>query len=140
MKKIFKSIAVLVFFITLSGCSSSSDSINYIQPTEVFQKIENKESFVLVIGKESCSACQSYKDTVVEFQKEHPDTLVYVDLEKVKDADGKSAEELSNDLYNKLRYSATPTTYVFKDGEIKTYVEGTQTISDLNARFETYSK
>lgn len=140
MKKIILSFAMLFMIITLSGCNSNSGSINYVQPYEVLEKIDKKESFVLVIGKESCSACQTYADTVKEFSKEHPDTLVYVDLEKIKDKDGKTSVQIEKEFFNKLRYTATPTTYIYKNGEIATFVEGTQSIDKLNSRYETFAK
>lgn len=107
MKKLLLLLVPLLF---LFGCNKSSyKEITYKKFNEM---IENKESFVLFIGAESCSHCQTYKTTINEVIKEYDVTIHYVDIDTF------SEKELSK-LKNVASFTGTPTTVFIKDGEEK---------------------
>lgn len=111
MKKFIKYIMLLtIFSIGLIGCGKKG----YVEITysELQVKVNNKENLVLFVGRESCSACSTFKEILNErIPKEHKNlTIYYIDLAKLTD------EELIkfNSTYD---YSATPTTFIITSGK-----------------------
>lgn len=114
MKKKIIIIIMLCATILLTGCSHT---IKYtkLDYSQLEAKLENKETFVLVISSSTCPNCTIYKEAIEKTKT--PDTLriFYINVDDLSDED-------YSKLYSKYAYSATPTTLFIKDGiEKSTY-------------------
>lgn len=111
MKKI---LLLIISIILLSGCNKYNEytQINY---EELQKKLDNKDSFVLVVGSSTCSACSKYKTTMEKVIKDKDIEIFYIDLNSL------TTEEKSK-LYSKFVVNSTPTTIFIKNGiEESTY-------------------
>lgn len=106
MKRII--IVCLISIFLLTGCEKikTYQEINF---DEYNKMIEEKQSFILFIGSETCSACQIYKKYLNEVIKDYQVKVKYIDLDKFTD-----------DQYNKFKvkhsFTGTPTTIFINDG------------------------
>lgn len=110
MKKI---VLVLITLFCLVGCGKRTyTELNY---TELMNKLDNDDTFVLVMGSDTCSACAQYKITMEEVMKETKVEIFYLNLHAL-------SEEDYSKIYSKFVVTSTPTTLFFKDGkETTTY-------------------
>ncbi len=107
-KKILLVLALLLF--TLTGCAKTTYS--EIKLDELGKKIENKESFALVIGSETCSACEAYRPIMEQVISKYNLTIYYINIYPL-------TTEQKAKLVSYVYYSNTPTTVFFTDGEVK---------------------
>lgn len=106
---------LIVFLIVIScflvGCT---EKLGYteISYSELQDKVANKETFALFIGRASCSACTTFKQILKDkFTKEYPTaTIYYIDLDKLSDEE----KTTFNSTYD---YSATPTIAIIVNGK-----------------------
>lgn len=99
-------IAILMISFLNKPKEGSLEKITYNQITE---KIENKDSFILIISQSTCSHCATYKPKVKVIAEKYGLDIYYTDinLEKNKDT-----------LLKELNLSgATPTTLFIQDGK-----------------------
>ena len=108
MKKV---ITIALAALLLTGCfgPKTYDEISY---KKLNKMIDKKESFVLVIGKETCSACMAYKVVLDEIIKNYGVDIKYLDIAKLTE------EEATNLIYD-FPFSSTPTTIFITKGEEK---------------------
>ena len=106
-KKILFILAILLFAVT--GCGKKT-TYNEIKIDELTKMIENKESFVLVIGSETCSACEVYKPTMEKIISNYNITVNYINVYPL---DEKEKAKLLSYAY----YISTPTTVYFEKGK-----------------------
>ena len=129
-KKFFVFGLIIMFLITVSGCSKQS----YVEITydEFKEKIENKDSFALFVGSNQCSHCDDYKITLKKFIKDYQVTVYYIDVAKMQ------TSEL-NEFKTVINFSATPTTVFITDGAEKTVynrIVGALSYSKIEAKFK----
>ena len=98
------------FLFILTGCSKTT--YKEIKLDELTKKIENKDSFVLVIGSETCSACEAFKPTMEQVIKKYNLTIYYINIYPL------TTEEKAK-LVSYIYYTNTPTTIIFTNGENK---------------------
>lgn len=113
MKKLkYLLLLIAVISITLIGCAKQGyKTITY---NELQKKIENKETFILFVGRESCSACSIYKEILNERANDHKGiNFYYIDLDSL-------SEEEINKIDSTYDYSATPTSFIIEKGEMPT--------------------
>ena len=105
MKKILILIGLIILF---TGCTGykTYQTINY---KTLDSLVKDKESFVLVIGSASCSACSVYRQTMQSIIKEYNLMIYYVDV------DNFSREEEAR-LIERFPFEGTPTTVFVVDG------------------------
>ena len=104
--------AFLVYKFAFSEEISDTKLID-IKMTDLEAKIENKESFILVISQTGCSHCEQY---LPELDR----TLKEINLEaNVLNITNLNTEEKIT-LSKYANFSGTPTTLFFTDGEEKT--------------------
>lgn len=103
-----KKILICLITILLVGCGNPKyTEINYGQLKE---KLDNKETFVLLLGSDTCSACANYETTMTKVMKDTKIEIFYVNLHLL-------SEEDYNKVYSKFVVNSTPTTIFIKDGE-----------------------
>lgn len=108
----------LIMLLCLAGCSNYLEhTITYtkISYSELEEKINNKESFILVIGSSTCHNCVTYKETIETTKNKEKITMYYIYLDDLSETDYAK-------IYSKYAITSTPTTIFFKNGvEESTY-------------------
>lgn len=105
MKKVLLAILGIVLLI---GCGSKN-KYTELSFNDLQLKLGNKDSFVLVIGSSTCSACAKYEETMESVIKNEKVEIFYLDLNDLSD------EEYSK-IYSKYVIQSTPTTIFIKEG------------------------
>lgn len=92
----------------LTACGNKTyDEISY---DELNKMLEKKQDFILFIGSDICSACNTYKGTLNDVIEEYGTDVKYINLASLS-----KAEESS--LVSKFPINGTPTTIFITDGE-----------------------
>lgn len=102
-----------MILLIIFGIINIKDKKSYfkeIKYDKVIEKIDNKESFVLVLSQTTCSHCMSYKPTVQAVSKKYKLTIYYLETDLLSD---KAKEEFKE----YITYSGTPTTVFIINGE-----------------------
>lgn len=114
MKKILMVITLLLCVVGLTGCGKYS-TYTELTYTELQAKLDNKETFVVVLGSSTCSACAVYKETMEDVIKKNQVEIFYLDIAKLAGEDKSKFE-------SKFVIAATPTTVFIEEGvETTTY-------------------
>ena len=131
MKKIIGALFVMIMgFSLLIGCSNKLNDYTSISYYEFNAKKDNKESFALVIGSSTCSACAKYKITMTEFIEKYQIEVFYIDISKLSDEDYAS-------LKTEISFEGTPTTVFYESGKLTSYynrltgAEGLDTVINI---------
>lgn len=117
MKKIVTVLLVLISTLLLfSGCNKKLVGYTEISYNDFNNKKETGDTFPLVIGSTTCSACSMYKPVMEQFISDYQVEVFYIDLSK-----------LTDDEYNKLKteisFSGTPTTVFYEQGKLTSYYD-----------------
>ena len=116
MKKIIPLLLITCLFFT--GCLKRDyHEINYNQ---FMKMIEDKKSFVMVVGAENCDHCKDYHKTMKKVIKDYQLEIYYINVYPFTD-------EEKSEFMTIINYSGTPTTVFIEEGKEKsTYnrVEG----------------
>lgn len=115
MKKWFLIILAIIvlgalgYFIytNFSGKLTSYIQISY---EEFEEKVNSDEKFVLFIGSESCSHCQTYKGTLNRVVKDYNVEIYYIDISSL-------TNEQFAYLNSHFPFTGTPTTIVIENGK-----------------------
>lgn len=131
MKKIC--LVLLASFVLFCGlsCGKKLKTYTEINYVEYLEKINNNETFPLVIGSATCSACAVFKNTMDIFIKDYQVEVFFIDLSRV-------SEEEYNLLSSELTFDGTPTTVFIKDGKLTSYInriDGAVRISNVKDIF-----
>lgn len=122
MKKILLGLTTIIAIFALTGCGGPKtyDEITY---DELNKMINNKEDFVLMIGAESCSACNSYKIALNKIIEKYKIDIKYIDNDKL------SEDEYAN-LQSNFYFTSTPTTVFVENGKEKERMVGNKKYSE----------
>ena len=90
--------------------ASLDDKLVLLSYSELTEKIEKKESFILVITQTDCSHCEEYKPVLKQVLFDYDITAYEIDQKKI-------SEEEKNNLKNIANISGTPTTVFIVNGE-----------------------
>ncbi len=91
MKNKIVYIALVVFILIIAflliNYTTAKKTGNFIQLNykEVTKKVENKERFVLVVSKSTCSHCATYKPKIESIVKEYGIDIYYIDYDTEDD-------------------------------------------------------
>ena len=109
MKKI---LVLLGFVLLLTACTGPTtyQTINY---RRLDTMLNDKESFVLVLGSATCPACSTYRRTMEEIIREHKLMIYYVNVDDFTNAEMSRLAEIF-DLGERW---GTPTTLFVVDGQ-----------------------
>ena len=87
----------------------SKSNLKLISYEEIKEKIENDETFVLLISQTTCNNCANFKPKLDKFAKSNGIIVYYIEADKL------SEEEQAN-LNSLISFSSTPTVVFIKDG------------------------
>lgn len=110
MKKVIIFCLCITFFIV--GCNKNKEPYIEIDYNQLEEKINNKDSFILVIGSNQCTHCASYKLTMTDIVNKYNIEIYYIDIYQLNDS------ELAK-LNNKFSFSGTPVTVFVEGGKEK---------------------
>lgn len=99
---------------------------------ELEEKINNKDSFILVISQTTCSHCAEYKPILKQVLADYDLTAYYIEEDKLNDTEKGRLKAIANT-------SGTPQTIFIEDGaEVSTSsrMSGTQQRSKIISRFK----
>lgn len=118
IKKIWKEVSVfgLVFvvFIALFAYRQATHvELSTITQDKLEDKIKDKDNFVVVVGNDSDTTTSSYKEICLKYlEKNHSDTIYYVNLADEKDATAYIQKTFDTDD------GSIPSTFVIKKGKV----------------------
>lgn len=127
MKKWMLYFLVIGMVLSISGCADKENIIfqgelgyaNEITAKKCIEKIENGDTFIVILGQENCPNCELYQEYLQEYMNEHP---LYIDWIV---SNRKKNKELLLKHFEGLEY--TPTSLYIKDGQIVDSVVGALT-------------
>ena len=134
-KKTIIIIGVLIFILAgliFSGVFESR-YLKKIKYDEVINKINNKESFVLLLSQTSCDHCKAFKPRLAKVAKEYELVVYYLETDLLD-------KETYNDLKKHFSFTGTPTTVFVKDGEEKTAatrINGEVSVDKIISKFKS---
>ena len=103
-------------------------------------KIDNKESFVVVLSRESCSHCANFIPVAKEFASEQKVPMYYVDTDTFSQEEWTTFEKSNTFLTKSKGNWGTPTTVVLAGNEAVDYIEGETTKENLLNLYKEYFK
>jgi predicted bacteriocin transport accessory protein len=126
--KNLKIITIAVVCFLMTGCFGRLTTYKEINYNKFNKMVDNKETFILLIGSSTCSHCLEYKPTLERIIKRYQVKVYYIDISKLSDNDNDS-------LSNKISFTGTPTVVFFKngvEGDGKTSPEYTRIVGNKN--------
>ena len=118
MKKILVSLIIGLFFIT--GCFTSTSK--YSKPIELTykkysEKLENNESFAMLIWRTGCTHCEEFEPKLNKVIKDYDLEIYSINTENLNESEYAKLE-------NKTFVTGTPTLVIFEKGKYKTKLIG----------------
>lgn len=118
MKKILVSLIIGLFFIT--GCFISTSK--YSKPIELTykkysEKLENNESFAMLIWRTGCTHCEEFEPKLNKVIKDYDLEIYSINTENLNESEYAKLE-------NKTFVTGTPTLVIFEKGKYKTKLVG----------------
>ncbi len=120
--------------LTLSG-EAGLQELSY---AEYQDKIDNKESFVVIIERATCSHCVSFLPVAKSFASDNNVPMYYVDTDTFSEEDWNSFEKSNTFLKKNSGKWGTPTTVVLAGNEAVDYIEGETTADKLLDLYQEY--
>lgn len=106
--------------------------------SEYQEKIDNKESFVLIIERATCSHCVNFMPVAENFAKDNNVPMYYVDTDTFSEEDWTEFEKSNSFLKKNSNSWGTPTTIVLAGEEAVDYIEGETTADKLLELYKEY--
>lgn len=107
---------------------------------EYIKKVENKDAFVLIIERATCSHCVTYMPIAEGFAKDNGVPMYYVDTDTFSSDDWSGFEKSNTFLRKKSGNWGTPTTIVLVGSKAIDYIEGQTTADNLKELYNEYFK
>ena len=144
-------IVILVGLLTMKGekvkpsytlpLSLTGDAgLNLLSYEEYQSKIDNKEQFVVVLSRESCSHCANFLPVAKQFAEDKKLPMYYIDTDTFTEDNWKTFETSNTFLKQKKGSWGTPTTVVLAGSEAVDYIEGETTAENLTELYNKYFK
>ena len=111
MKKIFIFVISIVCLFSFTGCGNKYTTYDEISYAEFTKLKEQGESFPLVIGSATCSACQVFKVTMESFIQKNDIQVYFIDINEL-------SEEDYNSLASEINFKSTPSTVFYENGNL----------------------
>lgn len=130
MKKrviILCSICILILIGALVADRIITNSyLKQLKYDKVMEKIQNKESFILVVSQTTCLHCKEYKPVFKKILKKNKLTAYYIEYDLL-------SKEEKKEFVKYINFDSTPVTVFLKNGE-----ESTTANRIVGAREEEY--
>lgn len=121
VNKIFVVICVLFLVFGLVACKSElAGSLTEITMSDMLQKMDNDETFIVMFSQTSCSFCKAYKENLKEFMVDKPLHILLIEIDKEENQE--AFDTFLAEKLTELEY--LPATVYIKDGEIEDFCEG----------------
>lgn len=105
-------LVILIGAFTLDRLLSKS-YLKEIKYSEVIEKVDNKESFILLLSQTTCTHCMDFKPKLKNVANKYKITVYYLETDLL-------SEEEENILKEHFSFRGTPQTLFVVDGEEKT--------------------
>lgn len=103
---------ILILFLVIDNIIGKKFLVE-IKYEQLAQKIDNGDTFVLVISQTTCSHCADYKPKIAEVAKKYKLEMYYIEVNLLD-------EDERNEFKKHFNYSGTPQTIFVIDGYEKT--------------------
>lgn len=127
-------IILLGFFLFFSLNKKDDSKLIPITGQELLDKLNQKETFILVFTQDGCSHCNEYTPILNRVLDEYDITIYDLNLTELR-----KDTELYNQVSSKFNIPGTPTTIFINDGEEKTTLNrlvGGSNYKDLVEKFK----
>ena len=111
-------------FIKDARTEAHVDEITY---SEFKEKVNGSKKSVILVGRDDCSHCITYKPVITKVAEEYDFTVYYINTNKISDSNDFNA------LWDFIEAEGTPTTAIVSEGKLQAVHEGEMTRSDLIA-------
>lgn len=108
MKKYCLILMIVISLFFTTGCNSKSYLVE-ITYDEYKELLENKETFVLEVMKDGCSACKGFRPKLNKVAKQYKVEIKYLNYSK-----------LTVEQQESIEVSSTPTLIFYQEGEEET--------------------
>lgn len=105
---------------------------------EYQEKVDNNESFVLIIERATCSHCVNFMPVAESFANDNNVPMYYVDTDTFTEEDWEGFEKSNTFLKKKNGNWGTPTTVVLAGKEAVDYIEGETPADNLKELYNQY--
>ena len=130
MKKRVIILCSICFFVLIGALVAdriiTNSYLKQLKYDEVMEKIQNKESFILVVSQTTCSHCKEYKPVFKKILKKNNLTAYYIEYDLL-------SKEEKKEFVKYINFDSTPVTVFLKNGE-----ETTTANRIVGAREEEY--
>ena len=116
MKKILTLFVLFTTVLLLTGCNNNSKYLQELSLKELYNKVENKETFILEISQDGCSHCAAFNPVFKKVLEEHKVTAYYLNTSKMSETEYYNFLENFNDNES----LGTPTVIFISNGHEKT--------------------
>lgn len=120
--------------LTLTG----EAGLHLLSYSEYQEKIDNNESFVVILSRESCSHCANFLPVAEQFANDNALPIYYVDTDTFTEEDWNAFEKSNTYLKRNSGNWGTPTTVVLAGKESVDYIEGETTADNLKNLYTQY--
>lgn len=125
----------IILIVLLSGNKMDNSEYDLIKVNynEFIDKIDNEDSFILVVSQSTCSHCATYKPKLKKIASEYGINIFYIDYDTESD-------DIQKKFLNDFKLSgSTPTTIFIKEGKeisLLNRLEGDLTVEKITNHFE----
>lgn len=106
-------IVIVAVLIGSNGAREKAGKLIPIRYNELLEKMDNKDSFILLVSQSTCSHCASYKPKLTEIAKDHSVDIYYIDYDMEN-------KDIQKEFLEKFNLSgATPITMFIENGKEK---------------------
>lgn len=121
---------------TLPLTMEGEKGLHLLSYAEYQSKIDNNESFVVILSRESCSHCQNFLPVAKEFAEGNGLPMYYVDTDTFTEEEWGTFETSNTFLKKNKGNWGTPTTIVLAGKEAVEYIEGETTKEELQNLYD----
>lgn len=100
----------------ITGCAGKG-KIEYASIDRVFEKMDQKDTFILLISRESCSHCEALKTMLDDTLKDHDVVLYTVQLDESSEEATKKDKERLGERFEDA--NLTPHVFYIEKGKVK---------------------
>lgn len=120
--------------LTLTG----EGGLHELSYAEYQEKIDNKESFVVILERATCSHCVNFMPVAEKFASDKNLPMYYVDTDTFSEEDWENFSVSNSFLKKNSNSWGTPTTVVLAGSEAVDYIEGETTAEKLQGLYDNY--